>query len=1048
MNQDIEDRSRVEVVGLGAAIFTRVEEMVRAYRLDNPYGLITVVVPSNYSSFYLRRRLAPGGYFNVDLTRLDDLAEKIGGSRVGRPPLTRLQAAALVYSAAMSAPPGSRLGPIRSHPSLHTALRNTFRQLDQLDALGQDPSPILRQQSELVREVAGVYQAYRESRGRWREQVEVARAAANALESGEYPVAKLGKVIVLRFDTPPAQFAPLDRALGRVPDATVLVARTGDEEADRLVGAIVPSDNPACPSPGDKHGDSGVKLVSSPDRAGEVRRVVRDIVRRARECGTPLYRMAVLFDDYSYGDRIEEALGLVGVPVSGPDPVPDSSLPEGRFVTGILDLFLAHQVGGWTRQDFAKWVTSAPVAFPDTEQEVPAARWDAISRSASVTAGLSGFRARLGRYSRRQRAYADNISDSDALQEIRAKALRSQAEHAEELLDFAEGLATRAPETGRSDLRTYARWLRALWDSYLLRSGAPSRVIERIEALLDEMQGVEFPAGETVDLGHFAALVRDELNRRKGNLRRLGRGVFVAPMNMAAGCEFDVVHIVGMSEGSYPRRDRDDPLLPDPVKAKLDLAGETMPDRQRRAQIEHRTFLVARNTAPEQHLYWPRGEAGARRGTWPARWFLEAARDVAGNQLLQPGDLVSDGPDNPTVVLPDEAPAHAGIRFPAGGHEYALKSADAWRSAAGARDDHFLAHDPASPVSKALALEDSRQAGAWTVFDGNLTAYGSTSANLGIVSASRLESWANCPYQYFLAYVAGVESTERPEDEPGITPLERGSIVHHVLEHFVLERAARKIDGRAEQLELLETLTAEAFDEFEGDGSAVPPALLAMERDSVVRKLERWLSAESEMMAGRGVEPYEAEFEFGFSDSTAPAVAVPTADGDTVRFRGKVDRIDRSADGRRIVVFDYKTGGSSSYRGLEDDPVKEGRRLQLPLYARAASAIPHPDDHEPVVQAAYWFVFEKGGGVLKPELADQPDSAEKFERAVSTIAGGIKNGVFPPAPRGKPGWWEGKTTLENCRWCPYDAVCPADRMVTWDLKREGPGLGAYRRLSE
>ena len=170
--------------------------MIQAHRRDDPFGLITVVVPSNYSSFYLRRRLAPGGYFNVELTRLDDLAEKIGGPQDGRSPLTRLQAAALVYSAAMSAPPGSRIGPIRSHPSLHNALRSTFRQLE---ALGHDPVPLLRQENELVREVAAVYRAYRHSRAGWREQVDVARAAANALESGDYPVAGLGKLIVLRI---------------------------------------------------------------------------------------------------------------------------------------------------------------------------------------------------------------------------------------------------------------------------------------------------------------------------------------------------------------------------------------------------------------------------------------------------------------------------------------------------------------------------------------------------------------------------------------------------------------------------------------------------------------------------------------------------------------------------------------------------------------------------------------------------------------------------------------------------------------------------------
>ena len=1045
MNQDTENAPRFETVRPGADIFARVKELIRDYRRDDPFGLVTVVVPSNYSSFYLRRRLAPSGYFNVELTRLDDLAEKIGSPRVGRPPLTRLQAAALVYSAAMATAPGSRLGPIRSHPSLHAALRRTFRELDSLE---RDPVPSLQRGGELDREVADVYRKYRESRGNWREQVEVARAAASALEKEDYPAAGLGKLIALRIEPAPPQFAPLERALSRVPGASILVALTGDVESDGLVLSNVRRPGSADASEEMPDRDRSVKLISAPDRAGEVRHVVRDVVRRAREDATPFYRMAVLFDDYAYGDRVEEALGLARVPVSGPDPVPDSSSPEGRFITGALDLFLAHQKGGWTRQDFTKWITSAPVAFPGTGREVPAGRWDSVSRSASVTAGLAGFRARLGRYARSQRAYADRIPDSDELHEVRSSSLRTQALHAEEMLEFAEGLAARAPVSGRSDLRTHARWLRELWKAYLLRPVEPTAVMERVEEFLDEMEGIEFPAGESMDLQSFSTLVLDELDRRKGSLRHLGRGVFVAPLAMAVGCEFDVVYILGMSEGSYPGRDREEPLLPDRVKVKLDPSGETMPDRQHRAQLVRRAYLLARNSAPEQHLYWPRGEAGARRGKGPARWFLDAAREVSGKPLLQPRDLLSDSPDNLVAVLPDEAPAHAAISVPSDLHEYRLKSADAWRCAAREPGDHFLASDASSPLHTGLKLEAARLTGDWTSFDGNLGRDRIGTSRLGVVSASRFESWANCPYQYFLAYVAGVEPTERPEDEPCITPLERGSIVHDVLEHFVLERLERQIASRAEQIDLLRELVARSFDKFEGDGSAVPAALLTIERESTERKLERWLSAESKIMAEWGVSPYKAEFEFGFRDSDAPAVAVMTEGGETVRFRGKVDRIDRSPDGDRILVFDYKTGKAGSYAGLKKDPVMKGTALQLPLYTRAAEALPHSDSGKPVVLAAYWFVFDGDGGVLRPDLAEDTESAERFDEVVSVIAGNIRDGVFPPAPRGRPGWREGRSTLENCRWCPYDVVCPTDRMATWDRKRGAPGVKAYRELSE
>ncbi len=1050
MTQNAVTNARVEAIRSGADIFARVEDLIRAHRNSDPFGLITVVVPSNYSSYYLRQRLAPGGYFNVRLTRLDDLAEKIGGSHIDRPPLTRLQAAALVYSAVTSAPPGSRLGPIRSLPSLHSALRATFRQLE---ALEKDPVPLLRQEGELMREVADVYRTYREMRGNWREQVDVARSAASELENGKYPVSELGKLIVLRIEVAPTQFAPLDRALNSIAGASILVALTGDEQADRLVTANVPNPDPDSHSTDVWPIKKTVNLISAPDPANEVRFVVRDVVRRAKENATPFYRIAVLFTDRSYGDRVEEALRFAEVPVTGPDPVPDSNSPEGRFVTGILGLFLAHLKGGWTRQGFAKWITSAPVAFPDTRQEVPAARWDAVSRLASVTAGLDGFKTRLTRYASRQRAAADNVTESDDLNDIRAASLRSQAAHARKMLEFVEGLAAQAPTTDTPDLCSYTKWLRDIWDAYLLPSREPTPVRDRIAVLFDQIEELKLPPGTIMDLEHFSTMVRDELDRTRGILRRLGRGVFVAPLNMAVGCEFDVVHILGMSEGSFPSRDRDYPLLPETVKAKLDPSGETLPDRQRNVALERRTYLIARNAAQTQYFYWPRAAAGARRASGPARWFLEAAREVSGNQLLQPGDLLSGSSDNPVVVLPDEAASHEAIAFPCDRHEYALKSTDSWRSASKIRGDHFLARDRSYPLHRGLKLEDARLTSEWTEFDGRLPLDKASRNDPDIASASRFESWANCPYQFFLAYVAKVEPTERPEDEPGITPLERGSIVHSVLEQFVSKRSARRIDSRVEQRDLLRETVSRHFDEYAADGSAVHPALLAIERNSITRNLERWLSAESEIMAEWSVTPYKSEMMFGFHDSDAPAVEIATDSGEVVKFRGRVDRVDRSASGDRIIVFDYKTGGSSRYSGLKEDPLMGGLRLQLPVYIRAASAMLRGDADNPDVRATYWFVFERGGTVLRPDLAVKSDSEVLFEKArfdkvLSLIARGIDSGVFPPAPRGRPGRRDGKSELENCRWCPYDAICPADRLKTWDLKRGAPGVRPYVELSQ
>ena len=50
MNQEAEGAARVEVLRAGSDTFARVEELVQAHRQEDPFGRITVVVPSYYSA--------------------------------------------------------------------------------------------------------------------------------------------------------------------------------------------------------------------------------------------------------------------------------------------------------------------------------------------------------------------------------------------------------------------------------------------------------------------------------------------------------------------------------------------------------------------------------------------------------------------------------------------------------------------------------------------------------------------------------------------------------------------------------------------------------------------------------------------------------------------------------------------------------------------------------------------------------------------------------------------------------------------------------------
>ena len=52
------------------------------------------------------------------------------------------------------------------------------------------------------------------------------------------------------------------------------------------------------------------------------------------------------------------------------------------------------------------------------------------------------------------------------------------------------------------------------------------------------------------------------------------------------------------------------------------------------------------------------------------------------------------------------------------------------------------------------------------------------------------QTWATCPFRYFLSNVLGIAAPEQPEEVATISALERGSLLHAILESFI--RAAQE----------------------------------------------------------------------------------------------------------------------------------------------------------------------------------------------------------------------------------------------------------------
>jgi len=177
---------------------------------------------------------------------------------------------------------------------------------------------------------------------------------------------------------------------------------------------------------------------------------------------------------------------------------------------------------------------------------------------------------------------------------------------------------------------------------------------------------------------------------------------------------------------------------------------------------------------------------------------------------------------------------------------------------------------------------------------------------------------------------------------------------------------------------------------------------------------------------------------FGRTSTDAFPELALDLDGTKVTFRGQIDRIDASPDpGGPVVVYDYKTGSAKGFSGLEDDPVLQGTKIQLAIYALAADqAFPGR-----AVRADYWHTASPAGKELRGFEID--DAGPRARAVLSTVASGVATGTFPAYPGKENPYFN---SFDECGFCDFDQLCSPDRERSFLAKRDDPAVGQFVKL--
>jgi ATP-dependent helicase/DNAse subunit B len=461
----------------------------------------------------------------------------------------------------------------------------------------------------------------------------------------------------------------------------------------------------------------------------------------------------------------------------------------------------------------------------------------------------------------------------------------------------------RAAESPVDGVRALIRsMLRAAYGTEAPPAGEASRLdLRSYDAalrLLDELNGF---AGLGEDVGRddvISGLERAEV--RLGSAQEAGR-VAVLDLLRARTRRCEVVFLLGLEEGSLPRRTRVSPFLDD--DARRELGGRL-----------ERPDQVSR----DRYLFY----TACTRATRKLYLVREAATDEGAPREPSPFW------DEVAAVFDPEDVSRATARRPLSALTWPLDTAPSDRERMRA-----LARLSVDELDAARALADAndwerRLTRARTAFRREtkltnpvLLEWLGTKTTFGV---TELERYADCSSAWLHERIVSPRTIDAEVD-----PMLRGSVAHSALHKFYAGLPKELGHDRVtpENLEPAIGFLRRCLDDAMRGGVRLD--LTDLQEAELDESLWRDLEAFVRDEAASPLQLLPRRFELSFgSDRSAPELQRGLHLGDNLHLSGKIDRIDVDPYSARGIVQDYKSGRTVHSAKQIDEELK----LQIPLY--------------------------------------------------------------------------------------------------------------------
>jgi ATP-dependent helicase/nuclease subunit B len=764
------------------------------------------------------------------------------------------------------------------------------------------------------------------------------------------------------------------------------------------------------------------RVQTFPSRYSEVYGIAAEI-GRLNEAGTPLSDIAVVFPDLrgDYG-LIEEVFGEFGLPWNAAVGPKLSRAPVIQFLVGIAGLVAS----GYTRENIVRFIASPYFrndVVPGGTSRLHAGEVDLVSRYARIDGPRPSWNKSL------------DWLHNELQEPEKAKNYPGISVHTVERVQEGMRILIRDLDalSGTKSLRDHVKGFQNFLTTWNIpqRYTAPDeltkeREIEAYKKFSTRLEALAtiswLAADERITQQDFSRFISSITEEQDEGARQDSDGVAVLGLRECPHLKFPVVFIGGLVEGTFPR-------LTTRLPFTNSLENTRMGTRSL-AEIlrEEQYYFIAALLSAQKTVYLSAPLADGEKPLLTSAFF-ERVRMRTGDQPW---------PDAGGIVPASRrtAAVYAGTEIRDGKCCAAL---DVIPGSMGVND-----------LVERINMERFYRRGLCdSPYDGILsdeairTVLAERYGPAHVYSPTSLETYASCPFEYFLNRVINLK--ELPEVEPNLSPGDRGTAIHDILSTFYRQwRAAGKTRVNPASLidatEMILRIATEELDTYSFQSPLWDATRILMlgDRHTGPGYFERFLVHETEE-SDSPLVPSLFEYSFGMgttgSDdplSSPEPVELTSPDGERKVFiRGRIDRIDCTPDGN-FLIYDYKSG--SQHPKTRD--IEQGTALQLPLYLLAFEKI---TGNHGIGGGYYTIRREVDRSIVFAEAAarelmmSRPRVSADFAGMIRhsrdcafAYIDGIRNGNFP-LPR-----------EEKCPnpYCEFKRICRFDPYRVFDVQEE------------